>query len=117
MMCFQGTLTKNMPFLCQGVTEMFEIFDPVLAYRNLRFIETAVQQARNDSGCTALMYIEILILRSPYKLLMVTLHNLPDGHLLDIVLLRILVMYQFLYPTVARLQQLVPFAFQKQSFF
>ena len=44
MMCFQGTLTKNMPFLCQGVTEMFEIFDPVLAYRNLRFIETAVQK-------------------------------------------------------------------------
>ena len=86
-----------MPFLCQGVTEMFEIFDPVLAYRNLRFIETAVQQARNDLGCTALICIEILILRSPYKLLMVTLHNLPEGHLLDIVLLRILVMYQFLY--------------------
>ena len=35
------------------------------------------------------MYIEILILRSPYKLLMVTLHNLPEGHLLDIVLLKL----------------------------
>ena len=42
LMCFQGTLTKNMAFLCQGVTQELDIF----------YVRTAAGEVRQASCST-----------------------------------------------------------------